>query len=187
MATGSRQGATAWSGALDQVSERALSLAVGGGVHDRGMDEDQDPAPSAPIGSSPPCGEKPTDKDHPELDPYYARVGPFYETAGAMHQLDCTEASLTERRSRGEVLVMAVRSGDWLYPAWQFTGKGAVHPQLTPVLVALRGMDGWLAGVWLVSAHPDLDGRSPRQALREGERPAVVAWVAQHDLAFNVD
>ena len=71
--------------------------------------------------------------------------------------------------------------GQWLYPAWQFTGDGRVHGVLAPVLKALRGLDRWAAGVWLVSAHPDLDGSSPREALRAGTDADSVARLAQHD------
>lgn len=63
---------------------------------------------------------------------------------------------------------MRTADGQWLYPAWQFTGGGGIHPVLVPVLKALRGLDRWAAGVWLVAAHPDLSGSSPRQALRDG-------------------
>jgi hypothetical protein len=84
---------------------------------------------------------------------------------------------------RDSATVLAVRTGDgtWLYPGWQFTGRGEVHAVLTPVLAALQGLDGWVAGIWLCNQHPDLDRLSPRQALANGVDPNTIATLALHD------
>ncbi|MFT3873048.1 MAG: hypothetical protein QM714_10440 [Nocardioides sp.] len=118
------------------------------------------------------------------LDEHFADLGPFYDSAGARLQLGLrTKQALDSRRKTQTVLAMQTGDGTWLYPAWQFTGDGQVHHVLRPALKALRGMDRWQAGVWLVSEHPDLGDISPRQALREGVDPAAVARVAAHDKA----
>ena len=117
-----------------------------------------------------------------ELDPHYADLGPFYDSAGALHQLGgVTKQALSSRGVNESVLAMRTGNGQWLYPAWQFTGDGGIHPVLVPVLMALRGLDRWSAGVWLVAAHPDLSGSSPRQALRDGTEPDTVARLALRD------
>ena len=117
-----------------------------------------------------------------EEDREVAGLGPFYYSAGARHQLGgITKQALDSRRTHESVLAMRAGDGQWLYPAWQFTGDGRVHGVLAPVLKALRGLDRWAAGVWLVSAHPDLDGSSPREALRAGADADSVAMLAQHD------
>jgi len=117
-----------------------------------------------------------------ELDPHYADLGPFYDSAGALHQLgQVTKQALASRRTNESVLAMRTGDGQWLYPAWQFTGTGGIHPVLVPVLKALRGLDRWAAGVWLVAHHPDLSGSSPRQALRDGTDPDTVAQLALRD------
>ncbi len=122
-----------------------------------------------------------------DLDPHYADVGPFYDSAGARHQLGgVTKQALGSRRANESVLAMRTGDGHWLYPAWQFTGDGGIHPVLAPVLKALRGLDRWAAGVWLVAAHPDLSGASPREALRDGTAPATVARLARHDASTLV-
>ncbi|WP_157829651.1 hypothetical protein [Nocardioides alpinus] len=119
-----------------------------------------------------------------ELDPHFADLGPFYDSAGALHQLgNVTKQALASRRTNETVLAMRTGDGQWLYPAWQFTGDGGIRPALVPVLKALRGLDRWAAGVWLVAAHPDLSGSSPRQALRAGADPATVACLARRDAA----
>jgi len=117
-----------------------------------------------------------------ELDPHYAELGPFYDSAGALVQLgQVTKQALASRRANESVLAMRTGDGQWLYPAWQFTGSGGLHPVLVPVLKALRGLDRWAAGVWLVAEHPDLSGASPRQALRNGTDPDTVARLALRD------
>ncbi|WP_183407752.1 hypothetical protein [Nocardioides marmoriginsengisoli] len=119
-----------------------------------------------------------------ELDPHFADLAPFYASDGAIRQLGgISKQALADRRRSETVLAMRSGDGPWLYPAWQFTGDGRIHPALAPVLKALRGSDGWVAGVWLTSEHPDLDGRSPRTALREGTDPHTVAALAAHDMA----
>ena len=123
----------------------------------------------------------------PDLDPHFADLGPFYNSDGARQQLgNITKQAVDSRRRTGTILAMQTQDSTWLYPAWQFTGGGAIHDVLVPVLRALRGMDRWQSGVWLVSDHPDLDGTSPRQALREGVDPAQVAALAAADRAAVV-
>jgi hypothetical protein len=118
------------------------------------------------------------------LDEHFAEVGPFYDSAGARLQLGLrTKQALDSRRNTQTVLAMQTGDGTWLYPAWQFTGDGRVHQVLLPVLKELRGIDRWQVGVWLVSRHPDLEGISPRQALRDGLDPVAVARLAAHDKA----
>lgn len=122
-----------------------------------------------------------------ELDEHFADIGPFYDSSGAMLQLgSITKQALDSRRSNQTILAMQTGDGQWLYPAWQFTGRGSIHGALVPVLKALRDLDRWTAGVWLVAEHPDLDDHSPRQALREQVPPDVVAQLAEHDKATLV-
>ena len=66
--------------------------------------------------------------------PMYERIGPFYDSSGAAYRLGVDEAALAAGREEGTVLAMRTGSGEWLYPAWQFTVEGAVHKQLVPVL-----------------------------------------------------
>jgi hypothetical protein len=119
-----------------------------------------------------------------ELDPHYADVGPFYGSKGAAQQLGgITKQALSDRRKTPSVLAMRAGDGTWLYPAWQFSGAGAVHRVLAPVLREMAPVDRWAAGVWLVSDHPNLGGRSPRAALRDGEDPLRIAALAAVDAA----
>lgn len=117
--------------------------------------------------------------DAVDMDPMHSSVGPFYDSAGAMKQLRLeTQAALLARRERQNVLAMQTLDGTWLYPAWQFTEDGGIHEELTEVLDALRGVDRWVAGLWLVNPHESLGRVSPRQALREGADPHIIAVLA---------
>ncbi|WP_299056433.1 hypothetical protein [uncultured Nocardioides sp.] len=121
-----------------------------------------------------------------ELDPHFADLAPFYNSDGASRQLgNITKQAVDSRRRSGTILAMQTGDGTWLYPAWQFTGNGKIHAALVPALRSLRGMDRWQAGVWLVSAHPDLDGLSPRQALSDGADPEQIAALATADRAAS--
>ncbi|WP_193661733.1 hypothetical protein [Nocardioides kribbensis] len=117
------------------------------------------------------------------MHPMYAAIGPFYDSDGARAQLDgLDELGLEAQRKSGAVLAMQAGDDSWLYPAWQFTGSGTVHPALVPVLEVLRVLDPWAAGVWLINPHPDLDGKSPREALRKSVAPSVIVRLARHDV-----
>jgi hypothetical protein len=122
--------------------------------------------------------------DTATLDPYFEPLGPFYGSSGVMVQLGgVSRQAIDSRRSHQTILAMKAGDGTWLYPAWQFTGTGSIHAELVPVLKALRGMERWSAGIWLVSSHPNLDGRSPRGALADGVDPDDVARLARNDQA----
>lgn len=121
------------------------------------------------------------------LDEHFDGLGPFYDSAGARRQLGgVTKQALESRRHHHTVLALRAGDGTWLYPAWQFTGSGDIHVALRPVLRALRDLDRWAAGVWLVAEHPALGGRSPREALRAGVDPDEVAALARSDAAALV-
>jgi len=115
------------------------------------------------------------------MHPFVAEIGPFYDAEGAAAQLGLTIEDLAGLRNSEHVLGMAAGDGTWRYPAWQFTGHGTVHEVLAPVLDALRGLDRWAAGTWLVAPHPEFAGRTARQALADGLDPTFVAQVALHN------
>lgn len=116
-------------------------------------------------------------------DPNFADVGPFYDALGARRHLGgVSGASLRAMVATGDVLELQTGGGERVYPAWQFSGR-SVRPELLSVFHALLGLDGWVAAAWLTSPHPDLEGRSPREALREGIDARLVASIAHRDRA----
>lgn len=58
------------------------------------------------------------------------------------------DGALDSRRSHGTILGIETREGGVLYPVFQFRRRGGrvqVHPNLVPVLRALKGIDSWTA------------------------------------------
>lgn len=112
----------------------------------------------------------------------WERLGPYCDERGAQSQMGgIPTAELDELRRHSNVLGVRAADGAWLFPAWQFTGSGTVHAQLLPILSAFEGVDGWVVAAWLNNPHPDLDGTTPRQALRRQGAQARVTEVARHD------
>ncbi|WKN47460.1 hypothetical protein [Nocardioides sp. Arc9.136] len=69
----------------------------------------------------PEAGENSTGSWHP----MYERIGPFYDSSGAADRLGVDEEALAARREERTLLAMRTGSGEWLYPAWQFTVEGS--------------------------------------------------------------
>jgi hypothetical protein len=73
-----------------------------------------------------------------------------------------------------------------VYPLSVFDDAQPARPLqgIKPVLAAWAEADpaGWAAASWFVSPQPELDGRTPREALRSGEAERVVA-LARHAAA----
>lgn len=82
-----------------------------------------------------------------------------------------------DRRSTGSMLAIKDR-GQWRYPAWQFDPDGAdgVIDGLPEVLRALTGARTEIARArWFTTPKPLLAGRTPVQALRDGDVDEVIA------------
>jgi hypothetical protein len=61
-------------------------------------------------------------------------------------------------------------------PRWQF--EPTVFPLLQPLAKALGASDGWTVLSFLESAHPALDGLTPRMALDKGMSPQRILDIA---------
>jgi excisionase family DNA binding protein len=70
--------------------------------------------------------------------------------------------------------------GIWRFPPWQFdpNGPDGVVAGLPAVLAALHASP-FAKARWLMRAHPQLEGRSPIEALRAGEQARVVPLAAR--------
>lgn len=67
--------------------------------------------------------------------------------------------------------------GEHLFPAWQFdpqTATGALDG-LPSVLAELEGVPSFKQLAWFTSPQPDLDGKTPVEALIDGQAEAVAA------------
>lgn len=114
----------------------------------------------------------------------YAQVaGPFYSSRGAMRLLQVpSKQALDDRRRRGTVLAARTSDAVWVYPAFQFDpAHKRVRPGIAAALAELKPAPRWGSVLWLVTAHPDLGGRSPRDvADDEGLLPVVVELAREY-------
>jgi excisionase family DNA binding protein len=86
-----------------------------------------------------------------------------------------TTAQAIRRLLRTRRLVGLRMSGRWLLPTWQFTplAEADVVPDLAPLQEAFPG-DAIMLSAWVVRDNVELDGRSPVDALLDGDTEAVI-------------
>jgi hypothetical protein len=78
------------------------------------------------------------------------KIGPFYDTAGLIRWLGTTRQALAKRVQVGTLIACQLEDRQWVYPTWQFTTSGALHPGLADVWKVLRtGADPWTCALWL--------------------------------------
>lgn len=82
--------------------------------------------------------------------------------------LGITRQGVDKRRTRGTLLAIPSGSGDYLYPACQFTETGVIH-HLDEVLKAMQVESPWMRLSFLLSPAPALGGRTVLEALTAGD------------------
>ena len=91
----------------------------------------------------------------------------------AAKHLGITRQGVEKRRRAGKLLALQTGGGNYLYPLCQFTEDGVV-PGLDRFLGALPPSGGWTRLDALLTPAEEIGGRSPLQALREGDVDAAV-------------
>lgn len=82
--------------------------------------------------------------------------------------LGITRQGVDKRRVRGMLLAVPSGSGDYLYPACQFTETGVID-HLDEVLKAMQVESPWMRLSFLLSPAPALGGRTVLEALAGGD------------------
>ena len=92
----------------------------------------------------------------------------------AARLLGTTRQTPHDRAGKGALLAI-MDQGRLLFPAWQFDPDGP-NGVLAGLPDVLRALDASLLGKasWLMRANPYLEGRTPLQALREGDLERVL-------------
>ncbi|MFZ2527675.1 MAG: hypothetical protein WAX14_08490 [Rhodococcus sp. (in: high G+C Gram-positive bacteria)] len=98
-------------------------------------------------------------------------VGPFYDTGGLTRWWSISRQAVNKAVATDSVIACRLADdGQWVYPTWQFTDTGTVHPNLITLWRTLRGAaDPWTCAVWLRNSQPELGDRSAHR-----ERALVV-------------
>ena len=81
-----------------------------------------------------------------------------------------------DKRRRANTLLAFREGSDWRYPACQFD-QGDVIPGIPDVVRGLAKGGPWAALDFLLSPDTALEGKSPLQALQQGERDRVMRLV----------
>jgi hypothetical protein len=93
--------------------------------------------------------------------------------------LEITPAAVHARRQRGTLLAVPRANGEHLYPAFQFTGDGTLAG-LGRVLQSFQVEGPWTKLSVLLSPADALDGRTPLDALRDGDIEGAVQAVSTY-------
>ncbi len=100
-------------------------------------------------------------------------VAESLSTVDVARRLAISAAAVTKRRAAGR-LVAFRHKGDWRYPSWQFAG-GSLLAGAVDAWAAMPALHDDLARVrWFTLSSGMLAGRTPLQALQDGDAAAVV-------------
>ncbi len=113
-------------------------------------------------------------------------LGPFYDSDGVAVLLGgITKQAVSDRVRRHRLIALRTGSGRLVYPAFQFQGR-AVVPGVaaTLTIVAPDDTEAWYVASWFVTPDANLAGRSPIEALRNGDTDQVAR--AARDVAASL-
>lgn len=113
---------------------------------------------------------------------YDQTVGPFYDTAGLSRWLGVSRQALNKKVAAHSLIACPLEDGQLVYPVWQFTSSGSVHPAVVTVWRILRASaDAWTCALWMCAPSDDLDGKTAAQWLVGGYALDPVAQAATAD------
>ncbi len=95
-----------------------------------------------------------------------------------------TRATVNVRRQHHHVLGLQGATRGFKFPAWQVDDEGKPFTAL-PALFDVLGASPWAVYRFLVQHHPELDGLTGAEALRQGRSDDVVAAAAGVAQAFT--
>ena len=111
----------------------------------------------------------------PHVAPSHAQVattGDAVRAGQVARRLGITPLMVEQLRQTHRLLAVPCGNG-FVYPAWQFEGRGMLSGFPT-VLGVLRGLDATSQLAFFVTPHHGLEGRTPLDALRAGDLEAVL-------------
>jgi hypothetical protein len=114
----------------------------------------------------------------PEFDPINVQIGPFYTSSSLTAWLGTSRQYMHELVRQKRILVLTTADNFKVYPAFQFTDKGAPLPYMAEFICILsRALEPWTQAIWFQTQTDMLDGKTPDAWLRAG-RPWETALSA---------
>ncbi|MCK0091203.1 hypothetical protein HCA61_16765 [Rhodococcus sp. HNM0563] len=119
----------------------------------------------------------------PTAHVYDLLVGPFYDTGGLTRWWGISRQAVNKAVAAGTVIACRLADdGPWVYPTWQFTAEGTVHPHLITLWKILReAADLWTCAVWLRSRQPGLGDRTAVEWVTDGHPVDTALALASAD------
>ena len=109
-------------------------------------------------------------------------VGPFYDTAGLTRWWNVSRQAVSKKVAANTLIACRLEEGQWVYPVWQFTSSGTVHPALVQVWRILRAAaDPWTCAMWLRAPQDALGGQTAVQWLTDDGSVEPVTTAARAD------
>jgi hypothetical protein len=99
-------------------------------------------------------------------------------TDEAAQLVNTTRVTINAWIAKGRAVGLTQAKRGFRMPRWQF--EPSMWDALPPLSVALGTAEGWALLSFLESPHGALGGRSPRQAIEQGEAERVIE-VARHE------
>ncbi len=112
-----------------------------------------------------------------DRDELLSRAGPLLSAAEVARLLGVEGAETGRLRDARGLLALRI-DADWAYPALQVR-DGAALPGLDRLLRAHCGKDPWAILDLLLAPDPALNGRTPLEALRDGDAEGLSRHIAQ--------
>jgi len=109
---------------------------------------------------------------HADDQAWAEQLGAAYTARQVAQLLGVTQQAVGQRRG---LLRLKQRNGHVVYPVVQFDGDAPLQG-IDEVVATLDPTvaDHWTIASWLTGPNPDLGGRTPAQALRDGDRDRVL-------------
>lgn len=101
-----------------------------------------------------------------------AMQGALVDVAEVAARLGIDSSKIEQRRRDGLLIALPLDDGTFGYPTWQFLRDGLL-PGLESVLSVMGVHSSWMRAAFFLSGDVRLDGRTPLDALLDGEIEAV--------------
>ena len=119
-------------------------------------------------------------RDDTDNQQWRKQIGPCLTQTGVATLLGLTAPGAAKRAASGDLLRLTNGDGRPAYPLFQFSGRRVVKGLPEVIRLLARVDDELTIASWLTIAKRSLDGRTPVEALRNGDADAVYATASDY-------